>query len=118
VAGAPAKRRVIVPEPRTIDIGNPVDDRRMPARYVPMLGTSAEMVAADVSRNVTPLAATALTGAGTTPAANVDVATAGLSDLRTPAQTTVLTKITTIAASARRCRFANSKPSPFPATNS
>ena len=63
-----------------------------------MLGTSAEMVAVDVSRNVTPLAATALTGAGTTPAANVDVVTCGLSDVRTPAQTAAPTKITTMAA--------------------
>jgi hypothetical protein len=71
------------------------------------------MVAADVSRNVTPLAATALTGAGTTPAANVDVLARCFPGVRTPAQTAALTKITMMAASAQRCRFANSKPIPF-----
>jgi hypothetical protein len=93
---------VIVPARGTIDIGNPVDDRRMPARYVPMPGTSAEMVALDVSRNVTPFAATALTGAGTTPVANVDVVTRGLPEVRTPAQAAAPAKITTMAASAQR----------------
>jgi hypothetical protein len=90
----------------------------MPARYVAILGTSAEMVAVEVRRNVTPLAGTALTGAGTTPAANADADTRGFSGVRTPTQTAALAKITTMPASAQRCRFANSKPSPFPDRNS